>query len=121
MLSLYEQIERLASEITELPPVYWVEDRPVCHKCLINNVLMPGDYCGFCTKEQTQGYEFLTMTGRCANGAQRDSGILYHAVMLGQHKAICGAVHGRRSRWSEYHGEAVTCNRCATKLQRQAK
>ena len=121
MNNLFEQIEKIASKTTELPPVYWVELRPRCHKCRTNEVQLEGDYCEFCTKEQAQGYEALTMTGRCANGAQRDSGVLYHAVMLGQYKAACGAVHGRRSRWSEYHGGVVTCKRCLARLAKVGK
>jgi hypothetical protein len=116
MTSLYQQIEKIAAKTTELPPVYWVEERPRCYKCRDSEVQLQGDYCEFCTTEQTQGYEALTMTGRCANGAQRDSGILYHAVMIGQYKAVCGATHGKRSRWSEYHGDKVTCKRCADKI-----
>ena len=119
-MSIMEMIKELALRTDELPPVYWVETRPTCYKCRTNEVSMPGDYCEFCTQEQKQGYEALTMTGRCANGAQRDSGILYHAVMLGQYKAVCGATHGRRSRWSEYHGVSVTCPRCMKKLEREA-
>ena len=117
MSTFWEQIEEMARTAEVLPPLYWVEPRPVCEKCRMREVQMSGYFCELCTKEQAQGFEALSMTGRCANGAQRDAGILYHAVKIGEWKAVCGAVHGRRSRWSEYHGEKVTCKRCIKKLE----
>lgn len=117
-MSIMQMIQELA-EKTPRPPeqeVYTVTPRPICERCRDNDVQMPGDLCELCTKELTQGYAALTMTGRCANGAQRDAGTLYHAVKLGEWRAICGAKHGRRSRWSEYHGSEVTCPRCLKKL-----
>ena len=65
-------------------------------------------------------YTPMTMTGMCRNGAQRDSGRLYHAVVedgVGWDKALCGARPGKRGNgWSAHHGAAVTCPRCLKKL-----
>lgn len=118
-MGIMQMLQELAERTPQPEPIYWVENRPHCTSWHCNTeVMMPGDFCEQCKKEKAQGYEVLTMTGRCANGAQRDSGILYHAVKFGERKAMCGATHGKRSRWSEYHGEAVTCPRCIKKLER---
>lgn len=62
--------------------------------------------------------EFRMMMGRCADGAERDSGRLYHALPEGQWTAACGAKPGRRSAgWSVHKGESVTCKRCRAKMQ----
>lgn len=115
-MNLTDILQKLAERTPEPEPVYWVDSRPLCVKCRMNEVDLEGDYCKLCSLEQAQGYEALSMTGRCANGFQRDSGTLYHAVMFGKSAAVCGAKHGKRSRWSEYHGEKVTCPRCNKKL-----
>jgi hypothetical protein len=65
----------------------------------------------------TADLKFLRLAGRCANGAERDSGSKYHAVR--GNVALCGAKPGPRSAgWSTYPGEAVTCPRCLTKLEK---
>jgi hypothetical protein len=118
-MSIQSMIEELASRtpVPDLPPIHTATPFPLCARCREINVVMDGDHCELCRKELEQGYEARTMTGRCANGAQRDSGVLYHAVRLGEWQAVCGAKHGRRSRWSEYHGESVTCKRCLKRLE----
>jgi hypothetical protein len=61
--------------------------------------------------------QFLRLSGRCANGAERDGGSKYHAV-AGYGVALCGAKPGRLSAgWSMYPGAAVTCPRCRRKLK----
>ena len=62
------------------------------------------------------GIAILRMTGRCANGAERDGGTRYHAVF--DWRALCGAKPGRLSDWSSYPGEAVTCPRCLNRLKK---
>jgi hypothetical protein len=115
-MSIMDMLKQLAERTQEPDPMYWVERRPMCATwSCTHEVQMSGDLCEMCTREKTQGYMVLTMTGRCANGAQRDSGILFHAVKS-YDAAMCGAKHGKRSRWSEYHGEAVTCPRCLKKI-----
>lgn len=57
--------------------------------------------------------------GRCANGAERDSGFVLHAVEGGAWTAICGAQPGRQSAgWSheDVPAEKVSCPRCLKKL-----
>ena len=66
-------------------------------------------------------YVAMYSTGRCANGAQRDSGILAHAVDVGSEmswaKAWCGFTPGRRSNgWSYHLQPVVTCPRCLKKI-----
>lgn len=49
--------------------------------------------------------------------AERDHGRLFHAVLDGQPKALCGAQPGRQSAgWSRAVGTAVTCARCRRKV-----
>lgn len=73
--------------------------------------------------------KYLMKPGRCANGAQRDSGTLVHAVPTEQDwgdftPALCKAVPGRRTPgWVESHIEvsAPTCPRCLRKLEQLAQ
>lgn len=116
-MTIFDTLKELAERTPEPAPLYWVESRPMCARCRWHEVSMPDDLCELCTTETTRGYEALTMTGRCANGAQRDAGQLYHAVKIGEWIAVCGAKHGKRSRWSEYHGKDVTCPRCIKKIK----
>lgn len=116
MTSFTQIFQEIAERHTEHAPMVWVETRPLCARCRYTEVDNHGDNCPLCVSELERGYEALTMTGRCANGAQRDSGTLYHAVKIGDFTAMCGAKHGKRSRWSEYHGKNVTCPRCLKKL-----
>jgi hypothetical protein len=60
------------------------------------------------------------LAGRCANGAERDGGTLYHAIPVGSWTAVCGARPGKRSAgWSESGFERqheVTCPKCAKRI-----
>jgi len=57
------------------------------------------------------------LAGAARSGSDR-SGNVYHAVVVGQDVALCGATYGKHSAgWSEYHGAAVTCPRCIRKLK----
>ena len=60
-------------------------------------------------------YKALYLTGRCANGAERDKGRIVHAVV--NWRALCGRKPGRTSAgWTTYEQPAVTCPRCISKL-----
>lgn len=61
-------------------------------------------------------YYVRYLMGRCANGAERDTGRLLHAVKGAT--ALCGKSYGRQSAgWSEHQdGAAVTCPKCAKKI-----
>ena len=57
--------------------------------------------------------------GRCANGAERDKGFVYHAVSSDAWSALCGAKPGRLSAgWQNEPEplERVNCPRCLKKL-----
>ena len=59
----------------------------------------------------------MRLSGRCANGAERDSGALWHAIHNGHWAAMCGAKPGRRSAgWSSHIGTEITCRKCLRKL-----
>lgn len=65
------------------------------------------------------------LAGRCWNGAERDSGHVWHAVeaaALPFGKALCGAEPGRHSNgWCDQAGAAVTCGRCLRRLKNQTQ
>lgn len=65
--------------------------------------------------QQPVEMEARRLAGRCANGAERDGGTIWHAVPRTRTSstALCGATYGRRSAgWSTTIGAAVTCPRC---------
>jgi DNA-directed RNA polymerase subunit RPC12/RpoP len=99
-----------------------------CPRCGHYAAAAPATLCADCEADKARGYEALTLTGRCANGAERDRGKLYHAVAYHEgllygyygHPAVCGAKPGRRSNgWSDCKGRDVTCPRCAKKLEKE--
>lgn len=93
-----------------------------CHECHEIAVDQDGKICQKCQDEHQSGYHIARLAGRCANGAERDSGTLYHAIQLGDYKAMCSAEPGRRSAgWSPYHGDNVTCPRCLRILQNKTR
>lgn len=61
------------------------------------------------------------MTGRCANGSERDGGTIFHATLPGHRIAFCGSTPGNLSGWATDTGDAVTCERCARKVERLKK
>ncbi len=66
-------------------------------------------------------YTAAYLSGRCANGAQRDTGRLYHAVLDTFNpwgKALCGAKPGKRSGcgFVQQPEQQITCPRCLKKL-----
>lgn len=64
-------------------------------------------------------YRITSKMGRCADGAERDSGTIFHAV-VNEYKAMCGTTYGRRSAgWSMHTGVEVTCEKCKRALLRQ--
>lgn len=76
-----------------------------------------------------KSYEPRRLAGRCANGAERDRGRLYHAVPMRYGSvtgdiwgpALCGQKPGRLSAgWSEAAGTEVTCKRCLRKLRKES-
>lgn len=58
------------------------------------------------------------LTGRRSNGAEKDGGRLWHAVV--GWRALCGREPGRLSDWSEYPGERVTCPKCISAIEKRA-
>lgn len=62
--------------------------------------------------------QYLRLAGRCADGAERGKGSLFHAVEIGKSAALCGAKPGRHSAgWSFSNGVVLTCQKCIRKLQ----
>jgi len=69
----------------------------------------------------TSEYRFSRMTGRCANGAERDGGRRVH-VVRGRSDwapALCGAQPGWKGNgWSEHKYTEATCPRCIERLKK---
>jgi len=62
---------------------------------------------------------FRHLTGRCANGYERDGGDIVHALQEGDSfVALCGAKAGKRSAgWSVWEDDDLTCMRCLLKAK----
>jgi len=93
----------------------------LCTVCRDVDVDNDKGICSRCQKEQAQGYQVRSLSGRCADGFEGGHGTLFHAVEFENYVAVCGAKPGRRSAgWSMWgHGKDVTCPRCITKLERR--
>ncbi len=117
MNSIMDYLKQYAAEHpedhTEVEPVevHW------CAECRGVEVANDDHLCERCAAEWKQGYRVLSMAGRCANGAERDSGTLVHAVEFSNPRALCGAKPGKRSvGWVRPVGTVVTCPRCLRRL-----
>ena len=69
--------------------------------------------------KQKPVYRAMRKIGRCANGAERGKGFVYHAVEHNCWRALCGTQPGRQSAgWQNEPEpiEKVTCPRCLKKL-----
>lgn len=89
---------------------------------------MSGYRCGECGKAKECSDTFCAWAGpeytaarkigRCANGAERGKGVVYHAVN-GVWAALCGTQPGRQSAGRQSEPEPidkVNCPRCLRKL-----
>jgi len=97
----------------------------ICNMCRDHEpVNDENGFCIDCQRSIDRGYQISQLAGRCANGAERDSGILWHARMLEKNnhaslKSLCGYTPGRRSvGWSVWRPEkrTVTCPKCMRQL-----
>lgn len=119
-MKLYEFLDRA----TKGKGVDDIRDKAVaitvyyCRECKSTTVKYDGDACEKCQAEIERGYITRSLGGRGANGAERDHGVLFHAILPGEHKAMCGAKPGQLSiGWSMYgRGEEPTCARCLKKV-----
>lgn len=69
-----------------------------------------------------RSYRAVQLTGRCANGAERDRGRRAHALPHGSYYALCGATYGKRSAgWSTYDEPEVNCPRCLKKMEQKVR
>jgi len=119
---------RVAVEGQGLPAgeVLVEEDAPgpqFCEMCRNYRDVDAHGLCADCARSVARGYEISVLAGRCANGAERDAGTLFHARWIEDGevslRAVCGAEPGRRSvGWSSWSPpeRQVTCERCLRKL-----
>jgi hypothetical protein len=99
---------------------------PACKMCRDIEPLNGMGYCGDCQKTVDRQYQISQLAGRCANGAERDRGIRFHARRLDKDCstswiALCGYSPGRMSAgWSDCKplDRLVTCPRCKQRLSR---
>lgn len=63
-------------------------------------------------------FDTVKLAGRCANGAERDRGSVWHALQKGAAYALCGKTYGRHSGGWSYaeNSEGITCPHCIKKL-----
>lgn len=126
MMTFQEMLEKIAADMPEVEPIEPAPQKPRCEMChwIFDEVNTSG-LCDDCQRAVDRGYQISQMAGRCANGAERDSGILWHARRLDaenkiSRKSICGRKPGRRSvGWSTWKpsGRVVTCKRCLKRLE----
>lgn len=71
----------------------------------------------------SQDLRVRRLAGRCANGAERDRGAVWHAVPKDSWTALCGAKPGKRSAgWSSEQPEgAASCEKCNRKVLKMAE
>ena len=73
-----------------------------------------------------------TLAGRCANGAERGSGVVVHAVECAPDdlrfgipaftRSLCGKTHGARSAgWCDRRDLEITCPKCLRVLAQRAE
>lgn len=110
------------TEIKEIPA-----PAPTCKMCRWAEDVNENGLCADCQQAVDRGYQISQLAGRCANGAERDHGVRYHARMLNglsaSWTAVCGYSPGRRSAgWSTWHpaGREVTCPKCARRLSNKS-
>ena len=119
MITLEQQINIIISKGGG-DPAQCVELAPA-HHCADGcglTVDAPKDICPDCQQDWGRMYRIRRLTGRCANGAERDGGSRWHAINPATHKSLCGAKPGRRSNgWGWEHGDDVTCPRCLAVIE----
>lgn len=67
-------------------------------------------------------FSILYLSGRCVNGAERDSGTKFHVVSNISGKALCGIKPGKRSAgWLDAWQlpQQITCPKCLRKSQKE--
>lgn len=132
MSTFFEQLKKIAEQCPapDMAQEAKRQDLPTCKMCHETRVINKHGRCARCQVDHDRGYAVSTKTGRCANGAERDGGTLFHARLLktdGYPKwvPVCGVAPGRRSagwsEWRPYDTQPVTCPRCLKKLERMAK
>ena len=120
-----EYLRRIAQDVGDSTPGDDTPPPPACSRCHVTGrILNEKGICETCARTLERGYEISQLAGRCANGAERDHGVLFHARLLREDgypegKALCGAKPGKRSiGWSYHPGDEVTCERCLARLGR---
>jgi len=135
-MTFAEQFKKMLDDCPDMPKRDPAPERPPCSMCRTYGAdLNENGLCARCQVDLDRGYTVSAKAGRCANGAERDGGTLFHARLLKknntregyypQWKPVCGSAPGPRSAgWSEWRpspDQPVTCTRCLAKLKRMGK
>lgn len=123
MATFAEQFEKIAARYGS-PEIEPEPEAPKCSRCYYPADLNEADLCPDCQADIDRGYIISTKAGRCANGAERDHGKIFHIRMLDEHglanwEPLCGSAPGPRSAgWSEWKpvGQRATCERCLRRM-----
>ena len=123
MKSFFEKMIDEAAEQEPLKEPAFLVEIIVCDMCHDHEDVNEHGICDDCQKAVDRGYQIQSLAGRCANGMERDRGILFHARQISEGevswKAYCGYhPKGRSGGWSSWKPDdrQVTCSRCLRKL-----
>ena len=126
MATFAEQIEKMIERapVRVLGANELYPDNEWCKFCSQLGMVNKNGFCAKCQGDVDRGYTISAKAGRCANGAERDSGTLFHIRLMGEHgpnwAPLCGKEPGRRSAgWSTWRpaGQVATCPTCLKRLR----
>jgi len=131
-MTFAEQFQKILDSCPDVEPERDpAPERPQCAMCRTYGAdLNESGLCARCQVDFDRGYTVSAKAGRCANGAERDGGTLFHARLLDNEcfpewEPVCGSAPGPRSAgWSTWRpspDQPVTCTRCLAKLKRIRK
>ena len=126
MATFAEQFEKMMEQVNvpAMDASVYPDTNEWCSLCGQLGMINENGFCARCQGDVDRGYTISAKAGRCANGAERDSGTLFHVRLIGEHgpnwALLCGKEPGRRSAgWSTWRpaGQEATCPTCLKRLR----